>query len=251
MSIGIALSGGAVRGAAHIGVLKALEERGIKPEFISGSSAGSIVGAFYAAGYSPQEMEKIALKTRFLSYLKPELSFSAIFSLEKLESFIEKYIGKKDISDLEKKLFVCVTNLNKGIPEYRSSGDLFLWISASSSLPFIFKPVEYGGDMYIDGGIMDNLPVEPLKSYADYIVGVDVNPLGTEERLNNAFSILIRSFYLAFRSNVELRKKSCDLFLQPEELINIGLFSAWKVKEAIDIGYRYTRHILDRNDLKI
>ncbi|ACO03557.1 MAG TPA: Patatin [Persephonella sp.] len=251
MKIGIALSGGAVRGAAHIGVLKALEERGIKPDFISGSSAGSIVGAFYAAGYSPLEMEKIALNTKFLSYLKPELSFSALFSLEKLEKFLERYIGKKDISELEKKLFVCVTNLNKGIPEYKSKGDLFLWISASSSLPFIFKPVEYEGNLYIDGGIMDNLPVEPLKIHSDYIIGVDVNPLGTEERLNNAFSILIRSFYLAFRSNVELRKRVCDLFIQPEDLVDIGLFSAWRIKDAIDIGYRYTKNILNRNDLKI
>ncbi|WP_456402615.1 patatin-like phospholipase family protein [Persephonella sp.] len=251
MSVGIALSGGAVRGAAHIGVLKALEDRGIYPEVISGSSAGSIVGAFYASGYSPSEMEEIALKTKFFSYLKPELSFSALFSLEKLERFIEKYIGKKNINELEKKFFVCATNLNKGVPEYISDGDLFLWISASSSLPFVFKPVEINGFTYIDGGIMDNLPVEPLQNLSDFIIGVDVNPLGVENKLNNAFSILIRSFYLAFRSNVELRKKMCDLFIQPDKLKDVGLFSAWKIKEAIDIGYNYTKEILDRNDLNI
>ncbi|WP_457641182.1 patatin-like phospholipase family protein [Persephonella sp.] len=248
MSAGIALSGGAIRGAAHIGVLKALEEKGIKPNCISGSSAGSIVGAFYAAGYSPKEMESIALKTKFLSYMKPELSFSALFSLEKLENFLDRYIGKKDISQLEKTLYVCVTNLNKGVPEYKSEGDLFLWISASSALPFIFKPVEYGGNLYIDGGIMDNLPVEPLSKKTDFIIGVDVNPLGVEEKLNNAFSILIRSFYLAFRSNVEIRKRMCNIFIQPDGLVDVGLFSVWKIKDAIDIGYNYTKKLLDRNN---
>ncbi|WP_457643375.1 patatin-like phospholipase family protein [Persephonella sp.] len=245
--IGLVLSGGAVRGAAHIGVLKALEESGMEPSFLSGSSAGSIVAVFYGAGYSAEELEKIALGTNMLSMVKPALNISALFSLEKLEDFFSRYIGKKDLSELEKPVYVCATNLNLGTPEYFSKGDIHTVVSASCALPFIFKPVQIGEYIYIDGGVMDNLPVEPLLGQVEYLIGSEVNPLGEEKNLNNPFNILVRSFYLAVRSNVELRKRHCDLFLQPPELLKIGLFSTWKIKEAIDIGYRYAKKVIQES----
>ena len=247
MKFGIVFSGGAVRGAAHIGVLKALKERGIYPEYISGSSAGSIIGVFYGAGFSPEEMEKIALTSSILDYIKPSIpTASALFSLENLKKFVEKNIDVKDLSELEKKVFVCATNLNKGFPEYFSKGDIPTLLIASSALPFLFKPVEINGHLYVDGGIMNNLPVEPLMNKVDFKICVEVNPLGEEENLKNPINILMRSFFLAIRSNVDVRKKYCDLFIQPPELKDIGLFSTWKIKDAIDIGYNYTKKILNR-----
>ena len=243
-SIGLALSGGAVRGAAHIGVLKALEELGLKPSILSGSSAGSIISVFYGAGYKAREIEEILLKTNILSYLKPSLDFTSLFTLERLDKFFNKYIDVTDLSQLKIPVFVCVTNLNLGVPEYFSSGDIHKIVSASCSLPFIFKPVKLGEYIYIDGGVMDNLPVEPLLGKVDLIIGSEVNPLGEEKNLNNPFSILLRSFYLAVRSNVEARKKYCDLFIQPPELMNIGLFSTWKIKEAVEIGYNYSKRVI-------
>jgi len=247
--IGLALSGGAVRGAAHIGVLKALDEFNLKPCILSGSSAGSIISVFYGSGYRPKDIEDILLKTNILSYLKPSLDFTSLFTLEKLDSFFKKYIDVKDLSQLEIPVFVCATNLNLGLPEYFSSGKIHEIVSASCALPFIFKPVKIGDYMYIDGGVMDNLPVEPLLGKVDLIIGSEVNPLGEEKNLNNPFSILLRSFYLAVRSNVEARKKYCDLFIQPPELINIGLFSTWKIKEAVDIGYNYSKRVIQESIL--
>ncbi|SNZ02908.1 NTE family protein [Persephonella hydrogeniphila] len=243
---GIALSGGAVRGAAHIGVLKALKEFGIKPSIITGASAGSIIAVFYASGYDPVEMEEIILKTNVLSYIKPALNFSSLFTLEKMEDFFDKYIDKKDLKELDTPVFVCATNLNLGVPEYFSTGNIHQIVSASCALPFIFRPVKIGDYLYIDGGVMDNLPVEPLIGEVDFIIGSEVNPLGKEENLSNPFSILLRSFYLAVRANVEARKKYCHLFIQPPELLKIGIFSTWKLKEAIDIGYRYTKKIIQK-----
>jgi len=242
--VGLALSGGAVRGAAHIGVLKALKEFGIEPSVISGSSAGSIIAVFYAAGYSPEEIEEIAVKTNILSMLRPAFNFTALFSFEKMEDFFSKYIEEKDLSQLKKEIYVCATNLNTGTPVYFNKGDIFTVVSASCALPFIFKPVEIDNQLFIDGGIMDNLPVEPLLDKGDFIIGSEVNPLGEEKNLNNPFNILIRSFYLAIRSNVDVRKKYCHLFLQPPQLAQIGLFSTSKIQEAIDIGYEYTKNIL-------
>ncbi|NPA16928.1 MAG: patatin-like phospholipase family protein [Aquificae bacterium] len=243
-SVGLVLSGGAVRGAAHIGVLKALEEADIRPEFLSGSSAGSIVSVFYGAGYSPDEIEKIVLETNILSLVKPAFNLTALFSLEKMEDFFSKYIGKKDLSELDRKVYVCATDLNAGRPVYFSEGDIFTVVSASCALPFLFKPVEIDGHLFIDGGVMDNLPVEPLLEEVDFIIGSEVNPMGEEKNLNNPFNILIRSFYLAIRSNVEARRKYCDIFLQPPELLQVGLFSTWKIKDAIEIGYRYAKRFI-------
>ncbi len=245
MKIGVVLSGGAVRGLAHIGVLKALEEKGIKPDIVSGVSAGSIVGAFYCSGYSPKEMEDIALKTNFTSMIKPSLSKKAFFTLDSLENFFKKYIHQKKLEDLKIPLFIATTNLNKAKVHYFNSGDLTKIVKASCSLPIMFKPVKIEEDYHTDGGVMNNLPVEPLLDKTDFIVGSEVNPFLEDERdFSNVFSIGIRSFYLAIRSNTETRKKYCHLFIQPPKLVNIPLFATWKVKETIDIGYHYTKELI-------
>ena len=245
MKVGIALSGGAVRGLTHIGVLKALEESGIKPDIVSGVSAGSIIGSFYCAGYTPKEMEDIALKTNLNSFILPSLSKKALFSLDKIEKFLEKYIGKIDIKDLKIPLIVATTNLNKAKVEYFENGDLIKIVKASCSIPVMFKPVKIDKDYHVDGGIMNNLPVEPLKEKSKIVIGVEVNPFLEEERdFSNIVSIGIRSFYLAIRSNTESSKKLCDLLIQPLPLVNIPLFATWKAKEAIEIGYNYTKELI-------
>ncbi|MCX7760315.1 MAG: patatin-like phospholipase family protein [Hydrogenothermaceae bacterium] len=245
MRFGIVLSGGAVRGLAHIGVLKALEEHGIKPSVVSGVSAGSIIGLFYSAGYSPSDIEDLAIKTDFKSYVKPSFSKEALFSIESMDTFLEKYIHYKDISELPKEFHVAITNLNTASVEYKNSGDIKKIVRASCSLPVLFRPVKIDKFYYIDGGVMNNLPVEPLVSKVDYIIGVDVNPFLPEEKdFSNLISIGIRSFDLAIKSNTESRKQFCNLFIQPPELTNIPLFAIWKKEDAIKIGYDYTKELL-------
>ncbi|MEZ0323616.1 MAG: patatin-like phospholipase family protein [Hydrogenothermaceae bacterium] len=245
MRFGIVLSGGAVRGLAHIGVLKALEEYGIKPSVVSGVSAGSIIGLFYCAGYSPLDMEELAIKTDFKKYVKPSFSKKAFFSIDSMDKFLEKYIHYKDISQLPKEFYVTITNLNTASIEYKNRGDIKKIVKASCSLPVLFKPVKIDEFHYIDGGVMNNLPVEPLINKVDYIIGVEVNPFLPEEKdFNNFISIGMRSFYLAIKSNIESRKPLCNLFIQPPELIKVPLFATWKKEEAIKIGYNYAKGIL-------
>jgi len=244
-NIAISLSGGAVRGAAHIGVLRALEEFGIKPNIVAGASAGSIIAAFYSAGYTPDEMEEIILKTKFFSYLKPKFPKDAFFSLEKMDRIFEEYIDVKDISQLKKKTYIVVVNLKTGEAEYIDRGDLKTYVRASCSLPVIFEPVFINGIPYIDGGIVDNLPVKPFLEYENtYIIGSEVNPLSPNIGKLNIFSIAMRSFFLAVRASIERNKTYCNLFIQPPEIIRIGLFETKKIKEAIDIGYNYTKKYL-------
>ncbi len=250
MKIGIALSGGAVRGLAHIGFLKAFEELGFKPSFVSGVSAGSIIGAFYCNGYSPKEMEEIVLKTNLNTFILPTVSKKSFFSLDKIEQFLEKYIGKVDIKDLKVPLIIAATNLNKAKVEYFYSGNLIKIVKASCSIPVMFKPIKIDKYYYVDGGIMNNLPVEPLKDLVDFTIGMEVNPFLEEEKdFSNIISIGIRSFFLAIRSNIEISKKLCDMFIQPPELTKIPLFATWKGKDAIEIGYRHSKDILVKSKL--
>ncbi|MCX7738051.1 MAG: patatin-like phospholipase family protein [Hydrogenothermaceae bacterium] len=245
MKVGLVLSGGAVRGLAHIGVLKALKEYGIVPSVVSGVSAGSIIGLFYCSGYSPEEMERIALKTNVLEYVKPAFSKKALFTIDSMEKFIKSYIKYADLSELPVPFYVCVTNLNRASVEYLSKGDIVETVKASCSLPILFKPVKIGEYYYVDGGVMNNLPVEPLLAKVDYIIGVEVNPFLEEERdFSNMVSIGVRSFYLAIRSNIESRKPLCNMFIQPPELVNIPLFATNRKRDVIEIGYLHTKTIL-------
>ncbi len=242
--VGVVLSGGAVRGFAHIGVLKALEERGIIPQFVSGTSAGAIIGAFYCAGYSPDELYKIAEEINFLAHIRPNIvPKRSLFKIVNLDKTIKKYIKVKYLQDLEKSFFVGVSNITDGVVEYWDQGDLSLALTASSSLPFFFEPVFIDGKLYVDGGLMNNLPVEPLVNRCDFIIGIEVNPFWKERSLNNIVSITLRSFYLAVRSNIEVRKKYCDIFIQPDNLSKIGLFELWKWKQAVEIGYEFTKKL--------
>ena len=237
MKLGLVLSGGAVRGATHIGILKALDEYKIPVCAISGVSAGAIVGAFYANGYTAKQIEKIALKTNFLKFFKPSIPFKSLFSLEEIEKFLSSYIKNYKLENSQLRLFITTTNLNEGNYQIWEEGNLYKLVRASSSLPFWFEPVEINGNLHVDGGLTNNLPVEPLKSTCDYIIAVDVNPLSRGNISKNILSITIRSFYLSVRANVEARKNLADIFIQPERLKTIGLFDIRKIKDAIDIGY--------------
>ncbi len=250
LNVGLALSGGAVRGASHIGVLKALEEFDIKPNVISGVSAGSIIAVFYSAGYSPDEMEKILLNTDIKKYLKPKFPKVGFFSLEKLDIFLEKYIGKIDLNQLNKTTYITVVNYTTGSVEYIKEGDLISYVKASSSLPVIFEPTYIDNIPYIDGGLMDNLPVKPLiDEKLNFIIGSEVNPMAVFSNKPNILKLAVRSLFLAIRSNTENSKRLCNLFIQPPQLKEIGLFSIKDLKKAIDIGYSYTKELLKREKI--
>ncbi len=245
--IGLVLSGGAVRGLAHIGVLKALEEKGIMPSFISGVSAGAVVATFYSAGYSPDQMIDLVKNINFLSFVQPNIPIKSFFKIKGFEEYIKKHIKFERAEQLPIPTYIGTTNLTTGNPEYFNEGEISKLLRMSISVPSLFEPVAYNGNIYVDGGIVNNLPVEPILEQSDFIIGIDVNPYPLDKSINNIVSISIHSLFLAFRSNIEVRKKMCDLFIQPPQLEQVGLYSFWKAEEAIRIGYEYTKNL----DLRI
>lgn len=245
MKINLVLSGGAARGIAHIGVIKALEELGFEIKALSGSSAGAIVAVFYAYGYSPEEMLNMVKETRWLSLFRPKLPRSGLFSLKKSEGYLRKFIKVDRLEELSKRVFICVTDLLSAKPLYLSKGELVPILLGSCALPGIFEPVPYKKFVFVDGGVMNNLPVEPFERYKTPKVGVDVNPVEKMESPGGIVNILLRSFFLAVRSNVDKRKELCDVLIVPD-IVRFSPLDVRKAQELYTLGYRKTLETMRR-----
>lgn len=179
MKIGLVLGGGGVRGFAHIGVLKELERLGVRPSAIAGCSMGSIIGAFYAAGRTPLEIEEFVLQLRLYSFFELSVSRLGIEKPKKLEKAIADFAGATRFEDLKIPLYINATNISKGEEEVFSGGDLMRAIRASISVPGLFAPVNMNGDYYIDGGIIDQAPAGALPDDTDAYIVVNASPKDT------------------------------------------------------------------------
>ena len=151
--IGLVLSGGGVKGIAHIGVIKALSERGIYADVISGVSAGALVGSLYASGLTPAEMLLFFKETPLLKYNLLTMNKPGLFDTDKYVYFLKEYLPQHTFEALERKLVVVATNLEKGVAEFFNKGSLLKPVVASAALPPVFSPVLIQGQLYADGGI--------------------------------------------------------------------------------------------------
>ena len=238
--IGLALSGGGARGIAHIGVLQALEDQGIFPEVISGASAGAIVGALYAAGKRPGEIMEFVRKASFFKMFKVAIPFSGLTKLTYLRDKLAEIIPEDRFESLEKQLFVAIANLNTGECEMRSSGPLFDVVTASSSIPLLFQPVEIDGQLYVDGGLLDNMPVGPLKEICDITIAVNVMPHVevSGKAVQNVLGIAQRCFDLSVLANSRPSMELCDLLIEPKEVHRFNIFQLNRYEPLFDIGYK-------------
>jgi len=225
-----------------LGMLARFDELGIKCSVISGSSAGAIVGAFYAHGYAPREILNIIVKSKIYHVIRPAIGKSGFLKLNVTEKLLLKYFPENSFEKLNMPLYVTATDVTEGRTVYFSEGALIRPLIASASIPVIFHPVQIGGVKYIDGGILNNLPVEPLIGKCDRIIGVNCNPLGKKVSLSMR-ELLQRSMLMAV-NNVTYRKKHyCDLFLEPSGLADYSVFDFSREKKIFDIGYN---HILGK-----
>jgi len=237
--IGIALSGGGARGIAHLGVLKALEENGIHLDIISGTSAGAIIGGFYCAGYTPNEILKIIIKTNMLSIFKPAFSWKGLLSMDKFATILGEYLPAS-FEALSKPLKVAATELEQGEIYYFDSGELIKPILASSCLPVLFNPIEIKEKKFIDGGILNNLPVEGLIDHANPIIASSCNPIGVKKEINSFKDVMERSSILAINGNTLISRAMSHVFIEPDKLIAFSGFDLLKATDIFEAGYRYT-----------
>ena len=234
---GIALSGGGARGIAHIGILAALEKYGVKPQIISGTSMGAVVGAFYAAGFTPDEILDIIQAKSFFKLINWHLPTSGLIDMDKMHKVLKNKIGVDDFSALKIPFYCAVTNLNSGLTEIKTEGELFQWVLASASIPVVFEPQVINGQTYVDGGLLDNLPAECIRDKCQILIGVHVNHNGPEEKVEGMFSIAERCFRLGISQNVEDSKKLCDFLIEPPKTRDFTTFSFNKAKDIYEVGF--------------
>lgn len=235
--IGIALSGGGSRGAAHLGALKALEDLGIDIQVISGTSAGSIAAALYASGLSTDDIYKVMKDKKFIDYAKIILPVDGLMNLDNLRKNLNEIIKKKDFSDMKKKLYIALTNLYSGEVEYMKSGNVIDAVIASSSIPVLFSPVEINGQKYVDGGVLDNLPIKPLLDDCDIIIAVDVMATGPVTKIENLHDVGVRTFQLSISSLSKEMKRKCNLLIEPHGLSDFNILDVSHFDQIYKIGY--------------
>lgn len=248
--IGVALGGGAVLGSAHIGILRALEEAGIEPDYISGTSIGAFVAALYASGVPIDELESIAIELDWLDMTNFKLSRLGLLGNDKIGKLVLETVGKKLIEETSIPLAIVATDISTGEEIVLRNGLLYKAVMASSCLPGIFIPVEWENHLLVDGFLCENVPVSPLKTMgAEKVIACDLTSNRKFHRPDDVIDVLSNTFDIGFR-NMIIRNydEEVTLLVQPE-LSSYSRTNTSKTRELIQKGYEAGREAV-RNQKK-
>jgi len=252
-SLGLCLSGGGALGFAHIGVIQSLEDHGIYPTHIVGSSMGAIVGTLYAAGYSPADMMQM-IKEDKLYKVSKLLTFTANFlksglsTHNSLSSLILEMIPHNSFEKLQKKMHICIVNLNKAEWEIIDSGnDLNKWVCASASIPGVFETVKNGETYYVDGGLLNNMPAQAIKDLCRNIIGVDVIPHKIPSELNKPIDTLAFAIRAINHQNSKPGRDLCRFIIEPKAIEEYHEFSFDAYEAIYQHGYRAANKFIAEN----
>jgi NTE family protein len=242
--IGLALGGGAALGAAHIGVLKAIDELGIKISFISGNSIGAFVAALYAFGISWQEMEEIATKMHWFDISKLSLSKYSLLSNKKLGKIISDKIGDVEFDQAKIPLAIVAGNLNTGNKVVFDKGKVVDAVMASTAIPGVFKPMIINDEFLVDGGVVENVPVSLLKPLgAKYTIAVNLSAKRSFQKPENIVDVLINSFYTLVLNLSKAVTEDADLVILPD-VANFSLVDTKNAAKLIEKGYEEAINVL-------
>ena len=237
-TIGVALGGGSARGFAHIGVLQALDEAKIPVSVVAGTSAGSLVGAFYAAGFSPWKMQEVALKVKDIDVA--DLSSGnkrGMLGGAALRRLVNGFLENMPIEKMPKRFAAVATDLATGEKVVMQRGDTGAAVVASCSIPGVFIPATFEGRELVDGGLTSPVPVAVARQLgADLVIAVDVGGRPTNKPRSGLYEIILQSFEIMGRSLAQLEGKTANILIQPKtDEFDSSDFSARK--EMIEAGY--------------
>jgi len=235
--IGLALSGGGAKGFAHIGVLKLLEECGIKPDIIAGTSVGALMGSLFADGYTADEIKVMFNGREFQDFAQFQLPKSGLFDSSRFSHFMKRNLRAATFEELKTKMIVVTTDLDNGKCHLFSSGPIAEPVRASCSVPIIFSPVIINGTHYVDGGIFHNFPVSIIRDQCEIVIGVNVSPYTSQNYNKNIYSIAERSYHYLFKANTEDDRLNCDILIETEEFAQYKMFDLKNVNLIAHIGY--------------
>ena len=250
--LGLALSGGGARGFAHAGAIAAIEEAGHKPDIIAGVSAGSIVGALYASGVSPRQFMELFANSKAKSFVDFKPHNGGMFSMVPFKKFIEKNIGKyRNLEELPIPLYIGVTDFDHGVPCEFHSGPIGERVMASCSIPIAFTPVKIDGVTYVDGGVLRNHPAWIIRDKCDFLIGVNVSPLGEKlkGKADSIMSVALRTYNLMAKANQKADMDLCDLNIETQEISHYRTFDLSNIEKVYNTGYANMRRALRKAGL--
>jgi len=217
LKIALVLGGGAARGFAHIGVIKALEAQGIVPSMVVGTSAGSVVGALYASGMSGFDLQKQALQMEEDMVADWTLPNRGVFKGEALQNFINQKVKNQPIQKMPKPLGVVATDLQSGEMMLFRSGNTGMAVRASSAVPGVFQPVEISGRDYVDGGLTSPVPAQSARSMgADFVIAVDISNVSRQSKLTGTLDVLLQTFAIMGHAISRHELEDADVVIRPK-----------------------------------
>ncbi len=215
--VALVLGGGAARGFAHIGVIKALEAQGIVPDIVVGTSAGSVVGVLYASGLDGFALQKLALGMQEDMVADWTLPNRGVLKGEALQAFINRNLGNQPLQKLRRPMGVVATDLLSGEMMLFRRGDAGVAVRASSAVPGVFQPVEISGREYVDGGLTSPVPAQSARAMgADFVIAVDISSAGRREKLSGTLDVLLQTFAVMGQALSRHELEDADVVIRPK-----------------------------------
>jgi NTE family protein len=236
--IGLALGGGAARGFAHVGVIQVLEEAGIRPVLVSGTSAGSLVAALYASGKTGAQLQHIAetMEEATIADWTLQVFTRGALGGEALAKYVNTQLGQKPIEAMPMPLGIVATDLNSGNDIVFQRGDTGTAVRASSAVPAVFQPVKIGNREYVDGGLVSPVPVRAAKKMgAELIIAVDISSPPEAASASGTLEILLQTFTIMGKSINSLELQGADVVIRPQ-LLGISSADFGARKRSIEAG---------------
>ncbi|SRR5690606_4709098 len=242
--VGLALGSGGARGFAHLGVIKVLQENSIPIDMIAGSSMGALVGCFYAFGHDLDQLIKLSTafkRTYYLDFTVPKMG---LIAGNRVKHLIDLFMHGKNLEDLKIPVCVIAANLQTGEKVEFKKGSIAQAVRASIAIPGVFTPEEINGSLFIDGGVVDRVPVSTVKKMgADIIIGCDVARLNTKAEITTIYDVIMQSLDILQIEIVENRREESDIMIRPPvEQFSARAFT--NINEIIKYGEIETRKML-------
>lgn len=220
LRIGLALGGGAARGFAHIGAIKVLEANGIVPDLVCGTSAGSVIGALYAAGYSGYQLHELALKMdegEIADWALPFLGqYGGVIKGEALQNYVNRMVRNRPIEQLARPLGIVATELQTGKAIVFRRGNTGMAVRASSSVPGVFQPVRIAGKDYVDGGLVAPVPVRLTREMgADFVIAIDISTRPSEQQVSGTVGTILQTTAIMGQAIKQQELQEAEALIQP------------------------------------
>ena len=221
-------------------------EHDIKPDIISGVSAGALAGVFYADGNEPYRVLDYFSGHKFQDLTKLVIPKVGLFALGEFIDFLKSNLKAQKLEDLKLPLIITATDLDHGRSMHFHKGNIAERVAASCCMPVLFTPVKIGNTHYVDGGLLMNLPVSTIRNECEKVVAVNVSPLMAEKYKMNIVSIAMRSYHFMFRANTFPERDNCDLLIEPYNLEGYSNTELEKAEEIFEQGYNTASEVLDQ-----